>query len=350
MSMSNYELLRSLELIFDNSADPRLLLPFLSPTADAESRLQAVLLCSRVARRDEDIVVALVCLLKSRDKFPSLIEPLVEALTNQFSGQEEHLANVLSQLGCIPQHCALHPATSQDLIYLACLYNHAVGPHLRIVSLESMVSDALWSNNWQLSSSALLAAKAICAPPEGGDAEMVKELLFGCCHHTNARIKCIARAILWECAVQGSDDVLLGQLMSDTPQDPASQTVNTAGIIFAHLTHNDTQRSFELLLSLMQRSSSSQQDRALLEAFVTHRLSVETAGSCIIFALSRLPQYMSLLISGSIAPVNRQGLSQLYRMCKRNNAEDDLCAAIVEELPQFTPVWIRDALDKNLIA
>lgn len=316
--LSSFELLRCLDLIFDTSADPALLLPFLSLSANPDERLEAVLLCSRITKRDEDLVVALIRLLKSREHFASLIEPLVSALCHQFHGQEAHLANVLLQLDCLPGN-----ANSQDMIYLASLHEHGIGQHLTISKLETMMSDVLWSSSNP--GSALLAARAILLDESAfsSDAPMVKELLLGACNHSNTRIRCIARALLWESA-SNDNEILEKLVMSPPSSDAACQTVDLAGLVML----SDRCERYDLMLELLQRSHSSQQGRALLDAFVTHRISVNRAGSCILFAVSAQPQ---LLERVPPHPALRLALCQLLAIIKRAEAEEELSLAIIEE-------------------
>jgi hypothetical protein len=325
MSLSSFELLRCLDLCFDTSADPALLLPFLSFSANAEERLEALLLVGRV-ERDEDLVVALVQLLKARSQFAALISPVVDALCSQFAGEEGHLGNVLTQLDCLP-----HAATSEDMIFLANLFEHGIGKYLTISNLETLLSDSLWSsNNSALVGSALLATRAILTSQGAEDAGMVKDLLLGVCNHPNKRVSSIARALLWEAATQDDDNQTFESLLQLAPSDPAGQTVDLAGLVIAC----DKGERYDMLVELLQRSHATQQGRALLESFVHHRIDVQKAGSCILFAVSAEPKL--LLTPARVPSALRSAMAIMLRIVKRANAQEELCNAILEDAPHET--------------
>ena len=343
--MNSQEVLRCYQLLEDTDPPPsKLLAGFLVPSADPRNRRVALGLCRKLRERDDEVVVALLRLVRARNEVwaAELVCPAVETLLLLFGGADsaERVASLLQDTACVPR-CE-RAASTMDVLYLAALYEHGLAPHLAL-ELESVLSEALWSP--ELAPSALVLARAVCRSG-GEDVPAAVELLFRALRHTDVRVACAARALLWETVSRGGlreeadTELLLSRLTGPAaaagPASEAAQTVDAAGMVCVLLAHPERPRH-ALLLSLVARPrASSQQGRALFHVFVQRHLSVDCAGSALLFAIcaGADPSVTLTALTGprplACSPDARRGLQLLYGIVARAEAVEELSAAILE--------------------
>ncbi len=341
--MNSSEVLRCCQMLSDTEApSARLLLPFLAPSASPANLRCALQLCESLRDRDEDVLVALLRILQCRNEpwAADVIFLSVSALARQFGGAGTagpRLASLLQETGCVPRDAR----TANDVLYLAALFECGAAASLS-VDVESVLSEALWSS--ELCNAALVLARSILQAG-GEDVWAAVELLFRALGHSSPKVACVARALLWEAvahsAVPSEEDceTLLSRLLGPqaaSRSNEAAVTADLAGAVCVLLCSPQDKPRHELLLAVLQKEAQqTHQSRALLEVFVGSRLTVERAGSALLFAICSKPDPMlplAVLLSPrpQCPPHIRRAALTLYGIVQRAEAVDELCLAILE--------------------
>jgi hypothetical protein len=342
--MNAQEVLRCYQLLEDTDAPPlKLLAGFLVPSADPQTRRVALRLCSKLRARDDEVVAALLRVLRARDEpwATELVCSAVETLLLLFGGAEsaERLARLLRDTRCLPR-CE-RGATAADIFFLSALFQLEIAAFLAL-EVEAVLSEALWSP--ELANAALVLARAVCHSG-GEDVPAAVELLFRALRHNDARIACTSRALLWETVAHRrlrnpeERELLLSRLVGPaaaSASSPAGQTADLAGMMCTLLATPETPRH-QLLITLLSRPPpANQQSRALLQAFLPHHLTVERAGSALLFLVcaGNDPALSITALTGprplGCSPDARRAAKLLFDVVARAEAVAELSEAILE--------------------